>query len=136
MHQRKESNWWERNWKWFVPVGCLGGLALIMGFVAAILVLVFGIMKSSDVYKEAIARAQAHPSVVAAMGAPLEEGMFVSGNLNTSGASGKADLAIPISGPNGKGVLYTVAEKSAGRWTFTTLVMEVDATGERIDLLE
>jgi hypothetical protein len=24
MNQPQERNWWNRNWKWFVPLGCLG----------------------------------------------------------------------------------------------------------------
>ena len=61
--------------------------------------------------------------------------MFLSGKTNVNGASGEADLAIPVSGPKGKGTLYVVAAKSAGRWSYTTLVVEVAKTGGRIDLL-
>ena len=135
MVQQQNQNWWGKNWKWFVPVGCLGLLTISIGFVSVIFFLVFNLMKSSDVYKEAIAIAEAHPSVQEAIGIPLEEGIFVAGNLNTSGASGEADLAIPVSGPNGKGTIYAVAEKSAGLWTFSILVVEIKETGQRIDLL-
>jgi len=51
MNQPQGRNWWDRNWKWFVPVGCLGSLILFLGFIAAIMLLVFGMMKSSDAYK-------------------------------------------------------------------------------------
>ena len=91
-------------------------------------------MKSSDVYKTAFARAKADPKVVEALGAPLDDGMFVSGNTNVNGASGHADLSIPISGPKGKGTIYVVGEKSAGQWTYSKLVVEIEKTKERIDL--
>ncbi len=136
MRLKPEQSWWSRNWKWFVPVGCLGGIVICLVLVVGILALVFGIMKSSEVYKEAVARAEAHPAVQAAIGAPIEKGMFVTGNINTSGTSGKADLAIPISGPDGKATLFTVAKKSEGQWTFTTLIVEIKDTGLRIDLIE
>jgi hypothetical protein len=134
--QEKSRNWWQRNWKWFVPVGCLGALVLFAAFIMFIVTLVFGMIKSSDVYKDALATARAHPSVVKALGSPIEEGIFVMGSINMSGSSGNADLAIPISGPNGKGTIYAVASKSAGQWTFSKLVVEVKATKERIDLIE
>jgi len=35
-----------------------------------------------------------------------------------------------------KGTIYAVAEKSAGRWTFSHLVVEIKTTGERIDLMQ
>jgi hypothetical protein len=58
------------------------------------------------------------------------------GSISVSGSSGQADLAIPISGPIGKGTIYAVASKAAGQWTFSKLVVEIKATKERIDLIE
>ena len=59
------------------------------------------------------------------------------GNINVNGSSGHADLAIPVSGPEGSGTIYDVASKSAaaGQWTILRLVVDVKATNERIDLL-
>ena len=136
MEQQHNKNWWGRNWKWFVPLGCLGTLALFAGFIVLIACLVFGMMKSSDAYKVAVAKAKANPSVQKALGTPIEEGLLVQGNINVSGPSGQADLSIPISGPDGNGTIQVAATKAAGQWTFTTLVVEVDSTGQRIDLLE
>lgn len=136
MTQQPEKNWWGRNWKWFVPVGCVGLLALMASCVFLILSLVFGVIKSSDVYKGAFARAEKDPIVQSAVGTPLEEGFMVTGKINVSGPSGNADLAIPISGPGGEATIYAVAKKSAGQWTYSTLVVEIEETGQRIDLLE
>ena len=108
----------------------------IVAFVAAIVLVVFGAMKSTDIYKIAVARAKADPAVLEALGSPLEEGLFLSGKTNVNGSSGEADIAIPISGPKRKGTLYVVATKSAGRWEYKTMVVEVKGTGERIDLLK
>ena len=135
MNQPQEENWWRRNWKWFVPV-CIGAIVLFVGFCAVILSLVFGFMKSSDVYKEAVARAKANAAVMEALGAPVEEGFLVSGNISVSGSSVQADLAIPISGPKGSATVYAVATRSAGEWTFSALVVAIKESGERIDLLE
>ena len=130
--------WWSRNWKWVVPTGCFTGclasIALAFTFGAAIVALVFGAFKSSDAYKTAVARAKAHPAVVEALGTPIEEGLFLSGKTNVNGPSGEADLSVPLSGPKGKGTLYVVATKTAGQWTYQTLVFEVAQSGHRIDL--
>ncbi len=136
MDQRQDMNWWGRNWKWFVPVGGLGALVLFTGAIALFAYLVFGLMKSSDVYKMAIAKAKAHPSVQEAIGAPIEAGLLISGEISQGGSSGHADLSIPVSGPDGEATIYILADKSAGQWKFTTLVMEINETRERIDLLE
>jgi hypothetical protein len=132
----QRTNWWGRNWKWFVPTGCLGIFLLAASFVFVIISIVFGAMKSSDAYKIALAKAQADPRVVNALGSPVTDGFFVSGKTNVSGSSGEADLTVPISGPKGKGTIYFVASKFAGEWTFSKLMVEVGKTGERIDLTE
>jgi hypothetical protein len=129
-------NWWKRNWNWFVPVGCFGMLVLFVSFVVSIALMVFSAMKSTDVYKGALARARAHPSVIEALGSPIKEGFLVSGNTNVNGASGEANLSIPISGPNGKGTIYVAANKSLGRWNYSGLILEVTKTHQRIDLLQ
>ncbi len=102
MNQPKEENWWIQNWKWFVPVGCIGTIVLFVGIFTIIMFIAFGVMKSSDVYKEAVAKAKANSSVVEALGSPIEEGFFVSGNIKFRDPSGQEDLAIHILGPNGK----------------------------------
>ncbi len=129
-------SWWSRNWKWFVPTGCLTILALIVAFVAAIVLLVFGAMKSSDAYKTAVSRARANSAVVAALGSPLHEGMFVSGDVNVNGGTGSANLSIPISGPKGKGTIYAEGTKSAGAWSYKKMVVEIEQSRQRINLLD
>lgn len=106
------------------------------GLIAFVLTIVFGVMKSSDVYKEALARAEASPAVAEALGTPIKAGYFTSGNINVNGPSGNADLSIPISGPKGKGTIYVEAGKSADRWSFSLLEVEIAGTQERIDLLQ
>jgi hypothetical protein len=133
--QPQPAGWWSRNWKWFVPTGCcLTPLILGGAFVAFLVLVVFGAMKQSDAYKMAVARAKSDPRVTSALGTPISEGWFLSGNTNVNGASGDADLTIPISGPKGKGTIYAVATKSAGDWTYSKLVVKIDSTGETIDL--
>ena len=136
MDAQEQRSWWSRNWKWVVPAGCLTMLLLAVGGVVAVVVFIFGLMKSSDAYTGAVARAKAHPAVVAALGSPIEPGFFVTGNINISGGSGHANLAVPISGPKGSATLYVTASKAQGQWTFSALVVAIGDTGERIDLLE
>ena len=132
---KPQTNWWTRNWKWFVPVGCFSMLVLFVAFVGAIALIVFGAMKSTDVYKDALARARVNPAVMEVLGSPITEGFLISGNTNVNGASGEANLSIPISGPKGKGTIYVAANKSLGRWNYSGLIVEITKTHHRIDLL-
>ena len=119
--QQPQPNWWQRNWKWFLPTGCFASLVLLVAFVSLIMLTVFGAMKSSDAYKTAVARASSDPRVTQALGTPIQTGMFLTGSVNTSGGSGNADLAIPISGPKDNGKISATATTSEGQWRYSTL---------------
>jgi hypothetical protein len=117
-----------------VPAGCLTFIALGLAFIACIVLLVFSAMKSSDAYKIALARAKKDSRVTEAIGTPIKEGLFVSGNTNVNGDSGESDITIPIHGPKGAAKIYAVATKSEGRWEYSKLMVKVEETGEEIDL--
>jgi hypothetical protein len=132
----QRTSWWSRNWKWFVPAGCLTIIFLFIAFVGGIVMIVFGSMKQADVYKEAVARAQSDPAVVQKLGSPIEPGIFLSGNIYVNGPSGHAKIAIPIHGPKAKGTIYVEATKSAGSWNYRLMQVAVDGEDTRIDLLQ
>lgn len=131
-----QKPWFQRNWKWLVPVGCLGAVALFVAFVGGIFFVVETSFRSSDAYTQALTRVQANPRVTAEIGQPLRSGWLGSGSISVSGPSGHADLSIPVYGPKGKGTVYVVADKSAGVWRFETLQVEINGQPKRIDLLE
>ncbi len=131
-----QDGWFARNWKWAVPVVLLGIFLLACAFVVGVVALVFGGIKSSDAYKQALEKARISPEVVSILGSPIEDAWYVTGSMNVSGPSGNADLAIPIHGPKGTGTVYVVAKKSAGVWQFTTLEVGIGGRPDRIDLLQ
>jgi hypothetical protein len=136
--QTPRPSWWSRNWKWFVPVLVVAGILLVAVPVAAIYFFAqffLHSMKSSGGYPEALTAARANPAVVQALGTPIKDGWFPSGNIESSGSTGESDLAIPVSGPDGSGTLYVRATKSLGDWRLTMLVLQIKGSGERIDLL-
>ncbi|WP_094591995.1 cytochrome c oxidase assembly factor Coa1 family protein [Vulcanococcus limneticus] len=136
MEPKPPPNWWGRNWKWVVPTGCLSAVAGVVGFIALIISFVFGLVKASTPYKQALARAQADPLVISRLGTPIRGGFIVSGNIHRSGSTGRASLAIPLEGSRGNGTLYVEARQAGGTWTYSTLTLQPDASGERINLLK
>ncbi len=119
-----------------MSLGCFSIALLFVAFVASVVVIVFSAVKSTDVYKDALARAKAQPAVIEALGSPIREGFLVSGNTNVNGASGEANLSIPVFGPKGTGTIYVSATKSLGRWNYSGLVAEIEKTHQRINLLQ
>jgi hypothetical protein len=139
--QAPRPGWWSRNWKWFLPTGCcLGSLiAIVLALVVfgvGIIGLITGvskILKTSEPYQTALARAKANEKVVAALGTPIDDG-FPQGNVNTNNDSGDADLHTSLTGPKGKGTLYVVGTRAGGTWTYSKMTVKIDASDEEIDL--
>ena len=103
-------------------------LALAL-FVGGIVFFVFGIMKSSDVYRVAVHRAKTNVQVADVLGAPISEGLFLTGNINVTPQSGNANLSIPVSGPKHKGTIHVVATKADGEWVCSKMGLRADGTG-------
>lgn len=136
MNAVPQKTWWSRNWRWFVPSGCMTLLVMFAALIFGVMSLVFGMMKSSDVYKQAVMRATHQPAVIAALGEPIATGYFCSGNIKTSNDDGEADLTIPIHGPRGEASIHLRASKRSGIWSYSELIVGVDARHQRIDLLQ
>ncbi|MGH7941333.1 MAG: cytochrome c oxidase assembly factor Coa1 family protein [Limisphaerales bacterium] len=50
-------------------------------------------------------------------------------------SAGSANLVFPFNGPKGSAKVYVSAKKSSGKWQFARLVVEIDKTQARIDVL-
>ena len=135
MNPPENKGWFGRNWKWFIPVGCLSVVLIAVAFVGAVAYFIIGSVKSSDLYQEAMIKTRSNAAVVREMGEPIETGWLVSGSINVNGNSGNADLKIPISGPKKSGALYAMAVKKQGKWDFSSLEVEIEGEGKRINLL-
>ena len=129
------KSWFSRNWKWFVPTLILGLVLLLALFVGGLLTFVFGLLKSSEPYQHAVAVASSNPDVLREIGAPVSPGWYLSGNINVSGSSGDADMAVPLNGSLHRGTVYVVAKKTDGVWRYTKLRMLVEGQESPIELL-
>jgi Cytochrome oxidase complex assembly protein 1 len=135
MNPPRQKGWFGRNWKWFVPVVCLSVVVTIGAVVAAFIFLVFGAIKSSDVYQQALAKTRSNPAVVRELGEPIETGLSVSGSINVRNDSGNAEIRIPVNGSKKSGAIHAVAVKNQGQWDFSALEVEIEGESKRINLL-
>jgi hypothetical protein len=131
----KKDDWLTRNWKWFVPVIVVAAILICCGFMTVFATTISTAMKSSGAYQQAVSITQESPAAKEVLGSPIKPKFWMSGSISENGASGNADLAIPVSGSHGSGTVFVVATKSGGLWDFETLVLVLDDSGERIDLL-
>src|SRR3712207_1096000 len=92
-----------RNWKWMLPVGCLGLILAGVALIGGIVFVAMSAIKSSEVYKGALGVVQTHPAAVERLGQPINDGWFVQGNVKFDATGGSANLQIPLSGPKNSG---------------------------------
>jgi len=120
--------------KWGI-IGCLTVIVLGVIGCVAIALIVFGAIKSSDVYKGARDNARKDPRVIQALGSPVEPGWWIKGNVNVHDHTGEADIEFPVSGPKGHGRVHAVAERESGGWHYTELTVTPEH-GPPIDVLK
>jgi len=95
------------------------------------MVVAFSAVKSTDVYADSLARARANDDVKQTLGEPIEPAWMVVGAVQLQNGNGTAELAIPLSGPKGSGVLQASARKANnGPWQYSK--MEVTIPGGRV----
>ncbi|MFB9079672.1 cytochrome c oxidase assembly factor Coa1 family protein [Flavobacterium procerum] len=132
-YQPKKS-WLDRNWKWFVPTGCLSILVLAALFIGGIFFGVTSLMKESDAYKDAIAKAKINKEVIAQLGNPIEGDGMISGNIQVNDQTGNCNIQIPIKGPKGTGIIFVTGTKRV-KWKYSEMVVYIEKTDDEIDLL-
>jgi hypothetical protein len=132
----RPPTWFERKWKWLVPLLILVVLVFFSTFAGGLFYLIASEFRASYPYQLAVKRATESPAVAAKLGKPLHIGWLISGNMNFSGTEGNASFSIPVSGPNGRGRITVVGKKHANHWDFETLELDVSGQDEPIVLLD
>lgn len=129
------KNWWQRNWKWFVPTGCLSLLVIFSIVVYGIFTMVTSVIKESTPYTEALQKVVTDSSVIEQLGEPIEQSGMLQGTISISNDDGEADLQIPLKGSKSKATLHVVAYKKNDQWHYETITVLVETTQEKINLI-
>ncbi|KAF2335075.1 cytochrome c oxidase assembly factor Coa1 family protein [Flavobacterium daemonense] len=130
-----KRSWWNRNWKWFVPTGCVSLIVLFALFIFGVFFEVTSIIKDSDAYIESMELVQHNKILVEKLGSPIETDGMVSGTVSTTNDVRKCDVQVPLKGPKGKATLFVVGEKR-GKWKYSEMSVYIKKTDEKIDLLK
>ena len=123
-----QPSWFRRNWKWIVAIWL--SVCLLAGAIVHVA------FNNSEAKRLAIAAATANPELLARLGRPIQVGWWITGSIEVTPGFGTAELAIPVTGPKGKGTVYALAAKSAGIWRLTFLQFGAEGDDRRPDLLE
>lgn len=131
-----QPSWWKKNWKWVVPVGgCFSVIVFIVILFGSIFYGVTTLLEKSKPYKYALEQINSDEEITSILGAPIEQDGMMQGSLNWTNGDGKADMKIPVTGPNGSGILYINASSVDDNWTYHEIRLDIKDI-ESIDLLE
>jgi hypothetical protein len=99
------------------------GLGIFVTVFSLMLLIITISFTNSWAYKNAFIMAKSNLELKEKIGTPIEQSWpFISGSINKTGNSGRADLGIPIKGSKGQGTLYAKANRSEGTWSMDTLI--------------
>lgn len=131
-----QPSWWKRNWKWVVPVGgCFTLIILFVVFVGSIFYGVTTLLEKSAPYEYAMEKINNDEDITSILGSPIAQDGIMQGNLNWRNGDGQADFKIPVSGPNGSGILYVNATSEGDAWTYHEINLIIKDQ-EEINLLQ
>lgn len=91
--------------------------------------------KHSDVYHQALERAQSDTKVIELLGDSIHAKWIWQGNISIQNSDGNANMVVPIAGSRGEGKIHLIAKKRAGVWSFSQLEFEMNSGSESINLL-
>lgn len=121
---------------WCLPCGCIGAVVLVGGGGLAIALLVFSFLKSTAPFQQSLQAIQNDPRVVEYLGTQIEDGWWVSGNVNINNTSGVAVLQYPVSGHKTHGIASVEASMVDNVWTLDHVSVVVQGRHDPIVLVD
>ena len=118
-----------------LAAGCTVVVVAFCAFIAILFVVVFGAMRRTVPYRTGFERATHDPRVKAALGAPIEAGLVVRGNVSSEGGHANANIHFSILGTHQNASVHVVGEREGREWYYTVMTVEPDH-GPAIDLLK
>jgi hypothetical protein len=119
----------QRKW----AIWSLVAYVAMIGLFAILFLSISAAMKNSDAYKMAVEKLNSNSQAISILGTPIVAGMPM-GSIEVSGSAGAAEMSFSVQGTKQQGTVYFDAKKELGRWEMQAAVLELESSGERIDL--
>ena len=137
----ENESWWNKNWKWLVPVL---GLLLISVFTISstdIGDITFDIVKAyadPDLVEIAINKAQENDEVKELLGTlkPLDKMAKLEGSVKYSNDDTLVDLSVRIKGSKGKGRMRIIAERNGENWEYKKIIIGIKKLKRTIEIID
>ncbi|MCB2184416.1 MAG: cytochrome c oxidase assembly factor 1 family protein [Desulfobulbaceae bacterium] len=126
MEKKNNLTFWQKNRTLIGVTVIFVGLATFFGFRQLLI--------SSGAFQLALESAVNNESLQMRLGDPIQANFIVGGKIYLDGSGLIAKIKIPISGPNGSGLIEGKAKKISDEWIFSRLEVTLD-DGDTFNLL-
>lgn len=137
----KQKNWWNRNWKWLVPL--FGIVLLVTGVLISSGFFGFGsdfakAYADSELYENALKKAQSNPQVIELLGEiePIDKLSILEGAVEYSNNDNTINSTISIKGSKGKAKMDLTADKLNNEWDYRKIDIRIKSPPEKKQTIE
>ena len=135
-----EKSWWQRNWKWILPIG------IILFLVSIVLTLsidgnptdILQAYNEDLLYKNAIDKANSNERVIEVIGKidDLDQLAILEGSSKYSNNNNSIEITFRVTGDKGKGKMDISADKNGSEWEYKKISIRIKEPNEEIKIIE
>ena len=136
----KQKSWWNRNWKWLVPVsGILLIFAILissgMGRIGADLAKAYS---DTELYENALKKAKSNQKVTELLGEikPIDKLAILEGEVHYTNDNRTVSSTIRIKGSKGKARMDIIADRINNKWSYKKINVRIKNPPEKKQTIE
>lgn len=136
------KNWWNTNWKWFLPTSILL-ILLVSGFVLSSgigsnMIDITQAYADDSLYQNAIKKVQTNKRVLETLGEieAIDKLAILEGNAIYSNNNNSVTSSVRIKGNKGKGKIDISADKNGTTWKYKTINIRIKNPKEVIKIID
>ena len=137
----KNKGWWQKNWKWFIPVFGFCGIVISSIFSSGFGKTLSDYTKAyadSGLYNDAIKIARTNKRVKETLGhiESISNMTILNGYVEYSNNNSSVKTTIKVSGEHGKAMLDISADLINNTWSFKDLKIRIKSPQEKKETIE
>lgn len=137
----EQKSWWQKNWKWSLPI--LGGIVLsvIIFFTSGMDGITTDLAQAytdTALYEKAIEKANANEQVKEVLGEikPIDKLAILEGQVEYSNGMKTVHSTIRIVGSKGKAKMDIAADRISEAWSYTKINIRIKSPVEKKQTIE
>ena len=136
----KQKSWWNRNWKWFIPVSAIALILTILvssgiGGIGADLAEAYS---DTELYENALKKAKSNQKVTELLGEiePIDKLAILEGEVYYTNDNTTVNSTIRIKGVKGKAKMSIIADRINNEWNYKEINVRIKNPPEKKQTIE